>query len=191
MSRRDLGVLVGVYGAALCGGTLAWLALFHTPLLAEAVFFYRGLAFLGIVAAAVAALLAMAGRGPLRGRLGVRDVLLIMALLVLGNALVFTHLPVTGERSITVFLLANLGAAPEGGSLSADQLAGDVVQAFVVDRGAVQKRLDEQVASGTIVRDGAGYRLTDEGRALLGLYGLSVDIFGYSPANLRPVDGAP
>ena len=184
MTRSELARLVGLYAAALAGGTAVWIVLFHTPLLAGSVFFYRGLVLLAATTVAMAAVLLVLRRRRYRGLLGVRDILLIVTLLLSVNIVFFTHLPVTADRSISVFILAYMNRAD--GPLTSREISESVVREYLVARGAIDKRLDEQVVTGTIVRSGDGYVISAEGRGLVSLYELIARIFNIDTANLSP-----
>ena len=162
MTRGDLARLLALYAAALAGGTAVWIVLFHTPLLAGAVFFYRGLVLLAATTAVVAALLLALRQRRYRGLLGIRDILLIVTLLLSVNVVFFTHLPVTADRSISVYILAYMNRAD--GPLTAGEISDNVVREYLVARGAIDKRLDEQVVTGTIVRSGDAYVISPEVR---------------------------
>jgi len=116
--------------------------------------------------------------------LTVRDALLATSLLVAGNSVVFTHLPVTADRSISVFMLAYMDSTD--GSLSSADIEDVVVTEYVRERGAIDKRLDEQIVSGNIEKVGDRYRITDQGRGLMRLYRAIAALYGVDPTNLSP-----
>lgn len=184
MTRADLAVSLAIYGAALAGGTAFWIVLFHSPLLDSWVFFYRGLALLAMATAVLVAALVSLRRGNVRRLIGLRDMLLIASLLVSVNVVVFTHLPVTADRSISVFMLAYLDRATD--PQTADEISEAVVREYVEEREAVAKRLDEQLAIGTVVGTPDGYVISAEGRWLVGVYHAIADLFDIDPRNLAP-----
>jgi hypothetical protein len=184
VTRADVVRLVGLYVAILGGGTVLWVALFHTPILAGSVFFYRGLILLAATAVVVTIVLAILARSSFRGLIGIRDVLLIISLLVSVNTVFFTHLPVTADRSISVFILAEMNRAE--GPLTSDQIADSVVREYLLERGAIDKRLAEQLVTGTVVRTGDGFVISDEGRWLIGVYELIASAFDLETENLAP-----
>lgn len=186
MRRADLVRLTGIYAAALVGGTLLWVILFHSPLLAGWVFFYRGIALLVMTSVLLAGLLLAYRRTRHnRGLVGIRDILLVTTLLLSVNVVFFTHLPVTADRSISVFMLAYMDGTP--GSLTEAQVADAVVRVYVEDRDAIGKRLDEQQVTGTLTRVGDGYVLSGEGRTLVAFYRAIAVLFNINPVNLaRP-----
>ena len=184
MTRRDLGKVLVLYALTLAGGTLLWVVLFHTPLLGGSVFFYRGLMLLALVGIVVGIILVALRRTAFRGLVGLRDILLILSLLLSVNVVFFTHLPVTADRSISVFMLAYMNRAE--GPLSAEQIEDGVVREYVINRDAIGKRLEEQLVTGTLVPSGDGYVISDEGRALVGAYELLARVFNIETSNLEP-----
>jgi hypothetical protein len=184
MTRADLAASLAIYAATLAGGSVLWILLFHSPLLDTWVFFYRGLALLGVATAAVITTLVALRRGAARRLIGLRDMLLIASLLVSVNTVLFTHLPVTADRSISVFMLAYMDRASD--PLTVDEISEVVVREYVEERQAVAKRLDEQIATGTLVDTPDGYVISPEGRWLVGVYHVIADLFNIDPRNLAP-----
>jgi hypothetical protein len=184
VTRAELARAFALYVATLVGATAVWIFLFHTPLLAGAVFFYRGLVMLAVTAIIVTVVLVALWRTSYRGLIGVRDILLIVSLLVSVNMVFFTHLPVTADRSISVFILAYMNRAE--GPLTAEQISDSVVEEYFLKRQAIDKRLAEQVVTGTVVRSGDAYVISDEGRWLVGFYELIATAFNIDTANLSP-----
>jgi hypothetical protein len=184
MTRSDLARLVALYITTLVGATAAWIVLFHTPFLAGSVFFYRGLILLVVTAIVVTIVLVTLARTTFRGLIGVRDILLIVSLLASVNTVFFTHLPVTADRSISVFILGQMNRTD--GPLTSDQIAESVISEYLLERGAIDKRLDEQVVTGTVVRSGDGFVISEEGRSLVGFYELITGVFNIDTVNLSP-----
>lgn len=85
---------------------------------------------------------------------------------LLGFLLIYSFLftvPTTVERAYTVRMVIELQRAPQG--LTQDQIE----QWFAVEfqgQGGVQKRLHEQMATGSLVEEAGRYRLTSTGRAM-------------------------
>ena len=184
VTTRELGTLLAVYAVTLLAATVVWVVLFHTPLLSGSVFFYRGLVLLALVGFVAATVLFVLRQTVLRGLLGIRDILLVLSLLLSVNVVFFTHLPVTADRSISVFMLAWMNRADN--PLTADEIEQGIVQEYVIDREAIAKRLEEQLVTGTVVPSGEGYVLSDEGRSLVALYELIARLFNIDTDNLSP-----
>jgi len=85
---------------------------------------------------------------------------------LLTNLLIYAYVlsvPTTVDRSYTVRLLRYLSEIPDGANR--EQIAQFYVSDFV-NHGAIEKRLAEQQATGTIVRRGNMYVLTQTGVVL-------------------------
>ena len=170
MSRKEFAVLFLLYALLFAAGSVLFVASFHTPLFRFLdVFFYRGLVlilFWGLVLAA-----GMLALKRLRWRelITVRDVLLLFTAFCCVQTVLFTHLPVTADRSISVFMLGHFADNP-GQSFTEEETEDFFIRRYVGDYGAFSKRFHEQEETGTITRDGDGYRITEGGRRLMKLY---------------------
>ncbi len=129
----------------------------------QSVYFYRGLICLGAATAATAlalALLARAGWG--RGR----DVV-PASLFGAGLTLAFFVLvPVTIDRSVSVFLLGAM-AAERDRVWTTEGLSEVLMDRYVRDFAQVERRIAEQRASGNVTAAGDGYRLTAQGERFI------------------------
>lgn len=170
--------LLLLYLFLLLAGTLLCILSFHTPLPALTdVFFYRGLlliVFWGLVITLCMLLFKLC-----RGwrEITVRDLLLLFIAFCSVHILFFTHVPVTAERSVTVFMLGYMADQPEK-TFTEEEITEYFISRYVGDFGAFTKRLHEQEETGTIVRDGDGYRITGSGKALMKLYEAVADVYG-------------
>ena len=77
-------------------------------------------------------------------------------------------LPVTIDRSISVFLLGEMAAHPDR-SYSAADLRTLFKDTYVDGFQQIERRVDEQERSGNIRRVGAGYEISPQGRAFVHL----------------------
>ena len=193
-SVKSLPFLLLIYAALFLAGSVLFVFSFHTPLFAGIdVFFYRGLVlilFWGVVlAAAMLALRAFLNRsgaaspaGAAKGRenaapsrwkglITVRDVLLLFTAFCCVQTVLFTHLPVTADRSISVFMLGHFADNPDR-DFTETEIEDFFIQRYVKDYGAFSKRFHEQEETGTIARDknGDGWRITENGKRLMKLY---------------------
>ena len=187
MKWKDFGALTAIYAVLFLAGSVCFVISFHTPLFARIdVFFYRGLIlilFWGMVlAAAMLALRAFLDRpgaarhgngAPSRwkGLITVRDVLLLFTAFCCVQTVLFTHLPVTADRSISVFMLGHFADNPEE-SFTESEIEEFFIRRYVGDYGAFSKRFHEQEETGTIAQDenGDGWQITENGRRLMRLY---------------------
>jgi hypothetical protein len=88
-------------------------------------------------------------------------------------AFVFT-IPTTVDRSYSVMFLNRLAQSPAG--LTQGEIENVYVQGFT-SGGAVDKRLKEQISTGTIQEQGGRYTLTAFGRFLSGSFHLTQELF--------------
>jgi hypothetical protein len=174
-----------VYLVTLVGGSVLFVALFHTGLFTDvSVFFYRGILLLLVATLLTTLALVILWRTKLRDLLQIRDVLLLASLLFSANIVFFTHLPVTADRSISVFMLGYLNE--HGGEMTKAQIEDLIVRQYIQEDGAVDKRLEEQLVSGDLVQTGDTYRISEQGKRLMGLYKVIAELFGLDRGNVAP-----
>lgn len=152
------------------------------------ILFYRGLALLGVAFAvtwAASAWLArrLAGRGP-----SVQDSLSASALSLAFNLSFFVLLPVTIDRSVSVFMLGEMAAHPAD-SYSAERMQEAFARRYVGEYRQIERRLGEQMASGNIEPAGDGYRVTRQGEGFVRLSRDIARLFGAETRFVEP--GAP
>ena len=134
----------------------------------EGIIFYQGTCLGVIIAILEYALARYLNRNPLGILL--KDLLLTVLLIY---AFVLT-VPTTVDRSYTVRLLRYLSDSPNG--VSREQITQFYVLDFV-NHGAIEKRLSEQEATGTIAQHGGMYSLTRSGIALDWAFRLTCSAF--------------
>jgi hypothetical protein len=151
-------------GLAVLAGFLVYLGLANTPLFAGiAILFYRGLLLCAASAILLAAALALAGRWK---PLALETIVAAAALSFAFNLSFLILFPVTIDRSISVFLLAEI-EAHEG--LDTPRLEQLFVDRYVRDMAQIDRRVAEQALSGNIVVENGHIRLTSRGRRFLAL----------------------
>ncbi|HLH10473.1 MAG TPA: hypothetical protein VKV77_01200 [Methylovirgula sp.] len=89
-------------------------------------------------------------------------------------------LPVTIDRSISVFLLTQMAAQPDRDFTSAE-LRKLFVEVYVARYEQVERRLDEQELSGNIAHDAAGFRITPQGLTFVRFARLLSAVFQTDP----------
>ena len=141
-------------GGSVVLGLVIYVALFLTPLFADqTILFYRGIELAFIAGAGLAAASAALARWLWRSL----DWTLILAATCMSlafNICFLTVIPVTLDRSISVFLLARLEAAGPRG-LSPAEARKLFIDDYVVGMDQIGRRYDEQIKSGNIeLRDG-------------------------------------
>ncbi|MBM0207205.1 hypothetical protein JNW90_32605 [Micromonospora sp. STR1s_5] len=166
---RSLATLCLLFGCGTVLGFALLVLLFKLGLFAgTAILFYRGLILAVIAAVLTGAILATAARAigswDVRPRDAVAAALVSLSL----NVAFLVVIPVTIDRSISVFILGQMASA-ENAPQSADEIRRTFVDGYVVEHHQIERRLDEQVLSGNLERTGAGYRLSPQGLSFVRL----------------------
>lgn len=175
---RNICRLLLVYAGLYLIGTVMFIGLFHTKLCKNIdVLMYRGILFL--VISSVAVTLGMWGFKHF-GRMhfiSVRDIILLFCMFCCVNFTLFTLIPVTVERSISVFMLSYM---EENDSLgwTQEEVEDVFVSKYIKDYGAFEKRFHEQLETGSIVEGEDGkYRITGRGKRIVHLFRIVANIF--------------
>ena len=169
--------LIGVYALIYIVCTALFIALFHTSFLASMdVLMYRGATFIiitGIVSAVI--------MGVIRkfwGFVTIRDIIMMFVIFCCVNMVFLTLIPVTVERSVSVFMLSYMEENSD--QTFTEESVGEVFTTkYVEDYGAFEKRFHEQVETGTIVENPDGtYSITDSGRFVVKMFRTIAEWFG-------------
>ena len=170
--------LAGLYVAMLVVGFVAFAALFKAGTLSGmAVMFFRGLilalvAFVGTFALALAAL-SRRGSSGLNGR----DAFGAAVLSLSFNISFLVVVPVTVDRSISIFVLGQMNAAPDR-LYSSDDMSRLFNSVYVGRYGQIDRRLREQTIAGNVEAIGDKYRISARGRLSIATAKLVVWLFG-------------
>jgi|WetSurMetagenome_2_1015567.scaffolds.fasta_scaffold05040_7 hypothetical protein len=158
-------------------GTFLFVLSFRTGLFESInVLFYRGVILLTATCLLMIILLIFYKKSKYGSRFIYRDIILSITLIFCLNLVFFTHLPVTADRSISVFLLGAINRSKDTG-LNKQEISKVFIEKYVnLDR-AIDKRLKEQIISGNIILVGSKYIITDQGNLLIGLYSIVSDLF--------------
>lgn len=169
-----LGTLYAVTASA--GLALLCLAFGAGVLSGIEILFYRGLVLIVFVAIATFAFLAAVLHRWPAVRLGTRDAFAAAALSLAFNTAFLVLVPVTVDRSISLFVLARMADRPQA-SFTADAMSGLFTRVYVDERRQIDRRLHEQELSGNVVREGEGYRITPRGAAIIAVARLTARLF--------------
>lgn len=178
MKKIDLLKLLLIYFGLFVIGTVAYVLSFRTFLLGNiTIFFYRGIALILFWGAVVALIMIALKNFRFKKLITIRDVLLLLCAFCCINIVVFTHLPTTADRSITVFMLGYI-AGDESASYTKQELETVFIDKYIHEYNAFDKRLEEQIVTGTIEKTADGrYRITDKGKSLISIYDTVTDWF--------------
>ena len=169
--------LIGLYVLIYLVCTALFIALFHTSFLGGLdVLMYRGAAFI-IITGTVSAVI----MGVIRkfwGFVTVRDIIMMFVIFCCVNMVFLTLIPVTVERSVSVFMLSYMDENSD--QTFTEESVGEVFTTkYVDDYGAFEKRFHEQVETGTIVENPDGtYSITDSGRFVVKMFRTIAEWFG-------------
>ena len=168
-NAKSILALIGIYALIYIVCSVMFVALFHTGILKNMeVLMYRGMAFIiitGVIAAVV--------MGVIRkfwGFITVRDIIMMFVIFCCDKTVIFTLVPVTVERSVSVFMLSYMDENSD--QTFTQESVGEVFTSkYVEDYGAFEKRFDEQVVTGTIEENPDGtYSITDRGRFIVKMF---------------------
>jgi len=165
-------------GALTAFGFAVYVLLFWSGAAASIrILFYRGI----ILAIGAAIVTGIAALWPARRT---RDSALPVAAAALSlsfNICFLVLLPVTVDRSVSVYLLSTIGRE-QGAGIDSTDLRRAFVDGYVVRMDAVGRRIDEQRTTGnvTVAPDGK-IQLTSQGRRFMELSRIVARVFGTDP----------
>ncbi|GAA5784557.1 hypothetical protein YWS52_08760 [Chitiniphilus shinanonensis] len=119
-----------------------------------------------------------------------KDVVVSFSIMLCINTLFFTHLPVTADRSVTVFLLGYMSDSKKE-VFSKDELESALIEKYVRDFKAVDRRLAEQIRTGTVSSSHGEYSLTPKGNALINFYAKIVEWYEIPADYVHPLSVKP
>lgn len=138
--------------------------------------FYRGIVLLIFTCFLLSFMLLLFKKSRYGGIVDYKDILISIVIVFSFNLVIFTLLPVTTDRSISVMILKHMDTHKNLSNTSYQvENALDVI--FKKEH-AVEKRLHEQVISGNIKKTPEGYRITTQGSHLVSLFSIVDMIFG-------------
>ena len=161
--------LIGIYILIYFVCSAMFIGLFHTGLLKNMeVLMYRGIAFIvitGVVAAVVMGIIRK-----FWGFITVRDIIMMFVIFCCVNTVLFVLVPVTVERSVSVFMLSYMEENSD--QTFTQESVGEVFTSkYVTDYGAFEKRFNEQVETDTIKQNPDGsYSITESGKFIVSAF---------------------
>ena len=161
-SAGSVLLLIGLYALIYLVCTAAFIGLFHTSLFKDMeVLMYRGIVFLMITGVVSGVIMGIVRK--FWGFVTIRDVIMMFCIFCCVNMVFLTLIPVTVERSVSVFMLSYMQENKD--QTFTEESVGEVFTTkYVEDYGAFEKRFEEQVVTGTIVQNEDGtYSITPKG----------------------------
>jgi len=162
-------LLIGLYAVIYIVCSVIFVALFHTGLFKDMeVLMYRGIIFIvitGIISAVIMGIIRI-----FWGFITIRDIIMMFVIFCCVNTVLFTLIPVTVERSVSVFMLSYMEENSD--QTFTQESVGEVFTSkYVEDYGAFEKRFNEQVATGTIRQNPDGtYSITESGEFIVNAF---------------------
>ena len=149
------------------------------------VLMYRGIVMIVIAGILASVLLILYRKIQKITWLSAKDVILVFILTCSINMVFFTLIPVTVERSVSVFMLSYMDNYSD--HYTQDQIAEIFVDKYVYEYGAFEKRFDEQLTTGSIEQNPDGtYSITDKGRFIVKMFRLISDVFDTDKRLVQP-----
>jgi uncharacterized membrane protein len=165
-------------------GTALFIFLFHTPLFSSiSVFFYRGVVLLVVSSFLIILMLVYLKKKAFGNLIDTRDIILLVTLIFCLNLVFFTLVPVTVDRSMSIFLLGYMNKHSDA-KLTNQQITKVFIEEYVQKNKALNKRFDEQLVSGNIVIKKGGYQITNQGKSLIHFFQFTADLFGINKKNI-------
>lgn len=167
---KEVLKLIGLYFLIYIFVTVVFVLLFHTPLLrGMEVMMYRGIVFIIITGILAGVILWVIKRVFKISYVTIKDVILLFCGVCCVNMVLFTLIPVTVERSVSVFMLSYM--EENDGNYTTQDIEDIFVDKYVNEYGAFDKRFNEQIVSGNIeMNDDGTYSITDNGRTVVKMF---------------------
>lgn len=159
---KKIGKIIGVYLTIYVLCSVIFIALFHTPILkGMEVLMYRGIVFI-----IMAGLMSMLGMflctKKWKELFDIKDVILMFLGFCSVNMVLFTLIPVTVERSVSVFTLSYMEENPQ--AYTVEEMEEIFNEKYVQEFQAFDKRFKEQIVSGNVDETEDGFVLNERGK---------------------------
>ncbi|MGN0482355.1 MAG: hypothetical protein ACI4HI_02270 [Lachnospiraceae bacterium] len=168
---RNVLKLIGAYVLIYLICTIIFVALFHTQFLkGMSVLMYKGVVFILLTGVLAAILMFVFWKIFRCNFIETKDIILMFCGFCCVNMVLFTLIPVTVERSVSVFMLSYMEENEEL-TYTEDSVSGIFVEKYVNDYGAFEKRFHEQLVSGNIRKNEDGtYSITENGKRIVQMF---------------------
>ena len=141
------------------------------------VLMYRGIVMIVLSGILASGLLVLFKKWRKVSWLSAKDAVLVFILTCSINMVFFTLIPVTVERSVSVFMLSYMDTYPDR-TYTEEEVAEIFVDKYVNEYGAFEKRFDEQLTTGSIEQNADGtYSITSKGKFIVKMFRLISGMF--------------
>lgn len=187
---RKVAELSIIHLVIFCAATLLHIVIFRlfSYMRFIDVVFFQGILSIMVVGAIIPSIMLHLMRTRLAWLITYRDIVISILLFGGVNMVFFTHVPVTAERSISVFILSSM--ADRKSELVTEEAIEDYfIEKYVKDYGAVEFRLREQVIAGNIELKEDRYQLTKRGQMISDFYDTVTWVYGIDKRITSPGQG--
>lgn len=168
--------------------TILIIGLFHSPIWAGMILFYRGIVFIAIATVVSIAAIYYALKIPFVAKHIAATAFPLEAIFSTTIAVAALHLcfftlaPVTFDRSVSTFMLSRMssGNASQEQQFTKDQIHTILVSEYVDKYDAVGRRLNEQIQSKNIMQVDGKYQLTPQGEHFLQISKVITSLYAIS-----------
>ena len=168
-SAGSVLLLIVIYALIYVACTALFIGLFHTALFKDMeVLMYRGIVFLMITGVVAGVIMGIIRK--FWGFVTIRDIIMMFCIFCCVNMVFLTLIPVTVERSVSVFMLSYMEENSD--QTFTQESVGEVFTSkYVTDYGAFEKRFNEQIETGTIKQNPDGtYSITESGKFIVSAF---------------------
>ena len=181
---KKLGKIIGIYVVIYLLCSVVFVLLFHTSLFQSMeVLMYRGIVFI-FMAGVLAAVLMFLCKQKWESLFDFKDVILMFLGFCCVNMVFFTLVPVTVERSVSVFTLSYMEENP--GVYTVEDMEDIFQEKYVCEFKAFDKRFTEQIVSGNVEKTQEGYVLNDRGKFTVKFFRAVSSLFGTDERLIYP-----
>ncbi len=174
---KEILYFLGCFLTVYLLGTALFIGLFHTSIFHSIeVLMYRGIALLLLSSIIIFIVLLYVKRRWLQ-QLILKDLIMLVTLYLCINMVLFILIPVTVERSVSVFMLSYMDSNADY-PFTEEEIAEVFEQKYVNEYGAFEKRIKEQRVTGTIDEAKDGYVITDKGKRIVAMFRIVGKLFG-------------
>lgn len=181
---KKIAKIIGIYLVVYLLCSTVFVLLFHTPLLkGMEVLMYRGIVFI-LMTGILAAILMLFCKRKWSSLFDFKDIILMFLGFCSVNMVLFTLIPVTVERSVSVFTLSYMEENP--GVYTIEDMEKIFQEKYVCEFQAFDKRFKEQIVSGNVDETEEGYVLNERGKFTVKFFRVVSSMFGTDERLIYP-----
>lgn len=151
--------------------TIIFISLFHIDILKKLdVFMYKGIIYIIVTGILAGIIMAIAKKKRYKNLLDGKDVIIMFIGYCCVNMVLFTLIPVTIERSVSVFMLSYMDSYSNE-TYSEEKMTKIFEDIYVDKFRAFNKRFNEQIVTGTVEKvSDDEYKINDNGKFIVKIF---------------------